>query len=359
MKRFLKSILLFINVAVVLALVLSGYGGHFNPAATSLPGIALMLFPVLLGGTLLLLLFDLFTWRRLAFVPAFAVLLCAPAVWNICPLNIGSPTAPEGYRTVSVMTYNAMQFLNYTDSVGAYGPAETIYRADADIVCIQEGRGRDVTDWPDAVGIRDSIAERYPYRAVGHGNLLLWSKFPFDTIAVRQSGDRTASFQAVRVDVGGTGLTIYNIHLQSIGLSNNDKQLYTSITRRPTAHRLETARYDLVTKLSAAMKARARQAALLREQIDSIGGAAIVVAGDFNDIEDCYAQRCIEGDNLRSVYTSVGRGPSLTYFANRFYFNIDHILYGGDIVPLSYRRPTPRTSDHYPVIATIAIPDEQ
>ena len=191
---------------------------------------------------------------------------------------------------------------------------------------------------------------------MGFDGLLLWSKFPAEAIELRQSGDESASFQCARVDVDGTQLSLYNLHLQSIGLSPDDKQLYTSLTRRPTAHKLENARYDLLSKLSAAMKARARQADLLRAQIDSIGGQNIIVAGDFNDIEDCHAQRVIEGKDLHSVYTSVGRGPSVTYYANRFYFNIDHVLYGSDIVPLSYSRPMARTSDHYPVIVNLAIP---
>lgn len=358
MKRLLKFILLIINIAIVATLLFSGYGGHFSPATSSLPGIALMVFPVVLGSAVFLIIFDLITWRRLAFLPAFGILACASAVWNFCPLNFSTPTLPEGSREFKVLTYNAYNFVNFSskDSAGYNSTINTILNYDADVVCLQESRPTDPAYWRDVAAQADSLTARYPYRSHGHKSLHLLSKYPFDTIDVRQPDDPSAMFQCVRLNVDGTPVVLYNIHLQSIGLSTDDKALYGSITRHPTTDKLENARYGMIAKLSAAMKARSHQAIMLRHNIDSIGGPNIIVAGDFNDIEDCHAQRIIEGKTLESTFTSVGFGPTVTYYANRFYFNIDHILYGGNLKAMSYERGHGRSSDHYPVMGTFALP---
>lgn len=360
MKRLFKFILLVINIAVAAALIFSGYGGHFNPATSTLPGIALMLFPIVLGAVLFILFFDLITWRRLAFLPALAILACAPAVWNFCPMNLSTHTLPEGYRSIKVLSYNVSNMRDYSNNdilPDSINPTVTaILATDADIVCLQESQVTDPSLWSNIPLQSDSITTRYPYRAHGHGTLSIWSKFPFDTLAMRQYPEASSMYQCARINIDGTPVTLYNVHLQSIGLSRDDKALYGSITRRPTTHKLENARSSMITKLSAAMRARALEAALLRQQIDSIGGSDIIVTGDFNDIEDCYAQRLIQGRTLRSAFTSAGFGPTVTYHDNRFYFNIDHILYGGRLKILEYERGRNRSSDHYSVCSTFALP---
>ncbi len=358
MKSLLKFILTVINIAVIAALLFSGYGGHFNPSVSSIPGIALMLFPLILATTCLLLIIDIISWRRLTFLPALALLLCAVPIWNFCPLNIGTPKIGDNYTRLKILTYNAFNFDNYhhRDSATYNNTMSTILSTDADIVCLQESLYDDPSTWNiDSTQI-DSVLTRYPHRLHGYGTLAIWSRYPMEEVRMIQPEDPSGMFMCVKVDVKGTGLTLYNIHLQSLGLNNIDKELYGSITRRPTTDKLENARNGFISKLSHAMKRRAVQARSLRGQIDSIGGRNILVAGDFNDIEDCYAQRVIEGKTLHSTFATVGCGPTVTYYANRFYFNIDHILYGGDLQAIEYLRGESRASDHYPVCGVYAIP---
>lgn len=355
MKHIFKFILLTINIVAACALLFSGYGGHFDPASSSLPGIALMLFPAILTVVIVLILLDLLMWRRLAFLPAFAMLASAAPIWNFCPLNFGSNKLPDGYKEIKLLTYNTYNF-NYVSNIDSVNrAANTILATDADIVCIQEALATDPSEWDNVRVQADSITTRYPYRLHGPSSLAIWSRYPIDSISINQPSDPSGMFQCVKADIDGTPLILYNIHLQSIRLSNDDKALYGSLTRRPTTHKLENARYGMIAKLSAAMKERSIQAKMLRHAIDSIGGSNIIVAGDFNDIEDCHAQRVIEGSNLKSTFTTVGFGPTVTYYANRFYFNIDHILYGGDIKAIDYKCLRSRASDHYPVTGTFAL----
>ncbi len=156
--------------------------------------------------------------------------------------------------------------------------------------------------------------------------------------------------------VDSVPLNLYNIHLQSIGLSDDDKKLYGSLTRNVTSRKLEKARHGMLSKLSQAMKERAHQAIMLRNELDSVGGPNIIVAGDFNDISDCWTQRKIMGRDLKSAFTSAAVGPTVTYYANRFYFNIDHVLYSNNLQTIKYERLDSRASDHYPVLVTFSFP---
>ena len=356
MTRILKTVWLIINLVASAALLLSGYGGHINPATWPIGAIALMIFPLLLAVIVLIILIDLATWRRLTFLPTFSLLICAPAIWSICPLNISRPKASPSEQVLSVMTYNVYNFYDVhkpdscQNSINTY---TTIIAADADIVCLQESPPiLNSAGWGKPE-LRDSVMALYPYRT-NNETQNIWSKYPFEIIDMPLTGEPTAIFQCARVQVNDSEIMVYNVHLQSIGLSTEDKELYDNLTSKPTTHYIEEGR-GLISKITQAMKKRAEHAQILHQVIDSIGGERIIVCGDFNDIEGCYAERCIADHRLRSLYTSVGFGPVITYYVNRFYFNIDHILYGG-LKPLTYECIKVKASDHYPVKGTFAIP---
>ncbi|MDE6801691.1 MAG: endonuclease/exonuclease/phosphatase family protein, partial [Muribaculaceae bacterium] len=359
MRGFLKLILLILNIAAAAGLLVSAYGGHINPLTTTIPGMMLMLFPGLLLLSVVMLLVDLFACRRMMFVQGFAILLSAPAIWNICPLNFFTNEAKPNERELKVMTYNVRYLL--TDSKDSlHHSLSAIIREDPDIVLLQECRADDPIHWTRYSTQVDTLMERYPHRVIEFDSMVMWSKFPIDTLRMEQYPDPSAFFSAADIDIDGYQLTVLNVHLQSLSLSNNDKELYYNLTvgnlATITDDRIDSTPENLVKKLSSAMEKRAEQAILLRSQIDSLGRSNILVAGDFNDIADCWAQRTIMGHDLKSTFSAVGLGPTISYNAFHFYFNIDHMLYGGDIRPLSIRRGRELSSDHYPVTATYAIP---
>lgn len=359
MRRFLTILLIALNILICCLLLISGYGGHVNPAATPLPGLLLMTFPILLLAAILLLVVDIIAKRRLALLPAFCILFSAPAIWSFCPLNFFSYSAAEGERELKVMTYNVFQFADMqhpdaTDTIN--GSITAILSADADIVCIQEGSMRDIAEWGRYESQSDSILSQYPYRLHDNVGMMIWSKYPLQPIELRRPDDPSSDFMGADVDIDGYRLTVISVHLQSLDLSPDDKTAYVNFTMGQPSAVENGAGADIFHKLTAAMRIRAGQALLLRSQIDSLARPNIIVAGDFNDINDCWAQRTIMGRDIRNTYTAVGFGPTISYHADRFYFNIDHILYGGDIRPLSIKRGSHRSSDHYSVTATYAIP---
>lgn len=360
MKRVLKILFMCLNVVVAVVMLTSAYGGHVNPLTTTIPGIMLMMFPGFLAASIFLLVLDAFIYRRMIFIQGFAILFSAPAIWNICPLNFFSYHVKDGERELKIMTYNVYNMEDLTSGTPGdtiHGSLSTIIAGDADIVILQEARPSDVSKWYPYNSQVDTLVRRYPYRTFDE-SMSVWSRYPVKSVDVIQPDSESSMFFVADVDIDGYPLTVYNVHLQSLGLNDGEKALYYNLTKGETSA-LEDAPITprgLVSKLSLAMKLRAEHAMLLRAQIDSLQRPNVIVAGDFNDIADCWAQRTIMGRTLRNTFTSVGLGPTISYNANRFYFNIDHVLYGGDIRPLKMEWGRRRSSDHYPVIATYAIP---
>lgn len=360
MRRFLKILLIILNIVVAATMLIAAYGGHVNPLTTSIPGIMLMMFPGFLLASVLILVIDLIFSRRLMFIQGFAILFCAPAIWNICPLNFFSYSLRDGERQLKVMTYNVYNMYDFSagNPGGAtHGSLAAIIDSRADIVILQEALPTDPSMWTQFGSSIDTIVGLYPHRVLT-GTMAVWSKYPLSKIDVPQPDSQSSKIFVADVDVDGFPLTVYNVHLQSLGLSDHEKELYYNLTRGEALglENSDASTRGLLSKLSVAMKLRAEHALMLRGYIDSLARPNVIVAGDFNDIADCWAQRTIMGRDLHNTFTQVGFGPTISYNANRFYFNIDHMLYGGDLRPLKMDWGRQRSSDHYSVTSTYAIP---
>ncbi len=371
LKKIISTTWIAVNIVAAAALMFAGYGAAVSPDVSAVPAIAFMAFPAFVLLSVVLLVLSLFIKRKYALIQATALILTAGPLLTFCPLNFRGErhlSAVERQRTVKILSYNVYSFFQYDPDilVPLYFPESNqtldyIMSSDADIVCLQEAMTEYNLNYhyPKEA---DSLLRLYPYQYVGAHNCAIFSRHPFDTIAIRQPDDPTASFIAAQFEIDGTPLTLYNIHLQSIGLSKDDKKLYEDLSEGKTRRDIGKFGNQMMTKLGDAFRHRARQAHLLRSQIDSIAATRpssadnIILTGDFNDISGCYAMRVISGSTMHDTYTSVGLGPLVTYHAHRFYFPIDHILYSGSITPLSFSRGNLKTSDHYPINATFLLP---
>lgn len=358
MKKFLKITLLCFNVIILACTLFAAFGNHLDPAVWVVPAAAYMVFPIMLALTIVLLLLDLISWKKLAFAPAAVILLTASTIWSWCPMSLphvhDEDLKPQGFK---IMTYNVFEFMNYTDTLvtaDGFPTLEIISDADADIILLQEYPHT----YPEARWDADStlgLQLRYPYRLATDSGMVIMSRYPMEEIPLTQPLDPSGDFLGARIAMGNDTLAVINVHLQSIRLTDTDKELYDGITRNGAVNTntLKEARHTLLSKLGYAFRERASQARLLREQLDTLAlGNRIIVAGDFNDLSNCWAMRHIKANDLHNTFDAVGRGPEITYWGHRLYFNIDHLLYGDGLKPLDIEHIYRRASDHYPVTAT-------
>ena len=353
----IRSLWTLLNIACGLCTLLAGYGGYINPDKFALAQLANMTFPGWIVLTLILLAVNLFIRKKLAWLSVAVLVACIGPILTISPLNFTSRSLSpdDDSRTFTLLTYNVYNFRDHQGVNPEWGNRTLSYilSTDADIVCLQESSNL------NGVGKkaqRDSINTRYPYRLYSNrsGEVLL-SKYHATEIDTPQPDWGSGSFCAYNVEVEGHEVTVVNCHLQSIGLTDDDKELYRELTdkelRNPSRSELSKVKNGIVTKLLAAFRIRAQQARYIKEFLATRKGNVILV-GDFNDVPGSYAYRTIKSDGLKDAYSECAFGPTVTYNDNRFYFRIDQMLYRGDLEAVRIKRGDLRSSDHYPLLAT-------
>lgn len=360
--RLLRIILTLLALLTAAITVASAYAGMISPLSWALPSVLAMIFPVMLLVSMIMTVINLFLCRRAAAIGALSLVCCWSPIRTICPLNLFTPDV-EG-QPIRLMTYNVLQLEDFTGATGRDDPNPTlrmIAGSGADIVALQECY--DIATLVDRKTNRellDSISRTYPYRSFGARGQSLLSKYPFEEITLSEPNADEFRVRAFRIFVGNDTLVLFDVHLQSIGLTPDDKQLYRDLTRGDTQGRgikseLREIRSDLISKLTAAFRARAMQTAKLLDMISETGGRCIV-CGDFNDVPGCYALRTLCDAGFRDAWRESARGPAITYHANRLFFRIDHILYSPSLLtPLRTRSLPWPSSDHYPVEMTFVL----
>lgn len=350
-----------INLFVGLLTVVSAYCGYIPPEKFAFAQVVNMLFPGFITLSFALLLADLFIYKKSALIAFMGILLCTGPLLDIFPLNFKKKalTYNEEQRAFSVLTYNVFDFYDNQGEEPEWGNRSLSYilSTDADIVCLQEGGSIAGLKHVGSSAQRDTLRHRYPFRVEAPANAgeMLFSKFPAERIPTPQPEWGTGKYTAYRLEVEDHQLLLINCHLQSIGLSPDDKAVYRELTDKdlkPTRRELSQVKYDLLPKLSNAFRKRGEQVRHIKSFIDSIGAENVVLVGDFNDVAGSYAYRTIRKAGLKDAYAQCAFGPTITYNTSRFYFHIDQVFYKGDLRPVSITRGKTKSSDHYPMLTT-------
>lgn len=376
-RTFGRIVLWILTAISVAGLCLASFGGNFNPAELRGISLVILAMPVWLLLWLITTVLDLF-WNRKALVfCVLAFIACASAIWDFCPLNLFGPSEKKyaDCPKFTLLTYNIASFMSIRDEYpGDINPTVSyIIKRNADVVCLQETEVTLASPFARYHITReqiDSINALYPYRVLYGGFLTVLSKYPVEAIhtpPLNESKKQKWTIYPIgvfRLNIEGVPVTLFNVHLQSYGLSASDKELYKNFAdgkeiaeaaEGSTKSVLSDFKRKIYRKVQRASAHRAVEAEALCRYIDKFGGPNIIVAGDFNDVPGCYTIRRLEDCDLKQVYPRLGFGPMITFNADRFYFRIDHILYRGSLTPLRIARGTIKSSDHYPLEATFAI----
>ncbi len=363
---FFRGVLIFFTLLASLGLIVASYGGDIAP--DKIRGICLMVmtFPLWAMFMIFMTVLDAIWCKKALVICLLTYIACGTALWEFSPLNIFTPDEDDypSDRKFSVMTYN---ICNFSTRNGEYPNGQNpsisfILRENADIVCLQEAQGIHASAYGVKISSQqiDSLNKVYPYIYLyGHSQMLL-SKYPAKLIPSGKKRPGSNEIAIFQLKVEGLPITLINVHLRSYGLTSDDKLFYREITELNTGEEsikeeMLNIKSQLLRKIQDAAELRAEEAERIGEYIRRFGGPNVILVGDFNDVPGCYTLRRMRDFEMRQVYEDVGFGPMITYFDNRFYFRIDHMLYRGNLEPLDMDRPSHDSSDHSPLIATFAI----
>lgn len=351
-----------LNVLIAGIAIFSGYASYVDQEYMPFAGILAMTFPLWYLLSAILLVANLILCRWLSLVSLLTLLIALKPFLVFCPLNFSKSelTDEEKERSFKIMSYNVLSMI---DVEGLSTPdnnrtMHTILNSGADAVALFEnenmGSLKHFVPQPQI----DSLNTIYPYFSRGSRGTVLYSKRPILHIVPPENTHSQGSIEIFRTSVNNSRpLNIIAVHLESFGLSDEDKELYLDLTdtdkleesdKKETLHRV---RRQLLSKLMQAFQKRALQAKMLRTFVEQLQGD-VIVCGDFNDVPGCRTIKILQEIGMKDAYAEVALGPTITYNAPYFNFRIDHVLWRGGFHPVNIERGNIASSDHYPMLTT-------
>jgi len=366
-RRIITVLLWILSFISSTALILGCFGGNMQPVEYR--GICLMV--MMLPGWIILMLLstvlNIFWCRKALPLSILVWIACAAGIWEFMPFNLSRPSLEKAaeYPQFTFLTYNVTNLTDLTDRYpGGINPTvSNILKINADVVNLQEAVVLTPSEKIHLTEAQtDSLHRLYPYIIMYGKSQMLMSKYPAEAI---HTGDHNKNYSEIaifRLNIEGTPITLFDVHLSSFSLTQQDKELFKDVTDlKDTEGDLKGTVTDvksqLLSKVQRAAELRQIDAERLGRFIDRFGGPNVIVAGDFNDVPGCYTLRYLADFKLRQVYPELGFGPMITFNRDRFYFRIDHVLYRGSLKPLRIQRGSSLASDHYPLLLRFAITD--
>ena len=345
LKRFSISIFLGANICTILLLWLCVGLTYISPEIMPRMSILTLAFPVFLIVDLLFVAFWLLFHARLVWVPIVGLLVVGSYVLDYCPIQfLSSSDSEETDGTISFVTFNVGYMKTDEQKEGLIQFINTV---DADIICLQELGKSFLTQHKEWIDSTD-------YHTLQINTVAVLSRLPFlsDTIRVN-SPTRSNHSMACWIDCHGDSLLIINNHLESNGLSPEEKDEYTNAITDPHRQTIKSSSKKLMGKLSEAAAYRGAQADTIRALVERNAQHSIIVCGDFNDTPISYSYQKI-ARRLTSAYRQAASGPGFTYSQRSFPVRIDHLFYSDDWTCTSCRIDrTVSSSDHYPLIVRL------
>ncbi len=354
------------NILIALCTISAAYAGLVDPNVTALPAMLALTFPAWILLTIILLVINLFISWKLVVIPGATLLICLGPVISNTPLTfMKEKITPENKdRAFVLLSYNTMGLFDTRDEPqqphypgdgrSPVNPTLSyIIRSGADLVCIQEfpkylKPNERLRITQEQI---DSLYEIYPHHTSNYAETIL-SKYPLYPLPLKDPKQEYQPYTPAVVNIMGRKTLVVSAHLESFGLDDSDKALYHEVTQGEGGNKIDAVKRQLLPKLSEAFRNRAVQAQELRQLIDSMNIQNVIIAGDFNDVPDCFAMRRLAGTDLHNAYSVAGHGPIITFHTNRFYFHIDHVLYRGALEAIDFKTGDSDSSDHYPIITT-------
>lgn len=235
-----------------------------------------------------------------------------------------SADGSEGHAPLRIVSWNAEGFQLNKETLQA--SAAFIRNLHPDVICLQE-RPHDNLLHRDSI----SAAFGYPYRVFNSRedevlNLAVYSRYPLSNRKEYYFPDSYNKVLQIDLQCDGTIIRLFNIHLQTTGMS------------------LAYQGNNLLHTYQLNARERNRQAQLLAEAVAS-SPYPVILCGDLNDIPVSYAYRILT-DQLDDCFLVAGSGWGGTYQPACNLFRIDYTLCSPQLKTSAYRLYSNRWSDH-------------
>lgn len=363
-RKVTKKTFLIINIIVGLAFWGGASVKYFDPQTYWF----LSLLTITLPFIILLLLAFLIFWLIIRPVWSLLSVVFLAVGWNAV-MNIIPARLPYSFQirknstSVRIMSWNVEQFnIQHSKSFpgGKRKMIELINFYDPDIACFQEVVAGDNPKAINYLPAIDSLLHFkdmfFAYKLANdfdryhHFGTIIYSKYPIlrKQFVVNNPNDYNSTFQFVDVLIGKDTVRIFNVHLQSLKFSKQNREYLDSGEVHSTT--VDESR-SVIAKIKTGIEKRAIQADFIKD-IMIHSPYPKILCGDFNDVPVSYAYEVI-GKNMQNAFVKRGYGLSRTFNGITPTLRIDNIFADSNFTFLQYKRIKKDLSDHFPIIADV------
>jgi endonuclease/exonuclease/phosphatase family metal-dependent hydrolase len=357
LRKIIKKIIVWANVVVAAAMLLSYLAVIINPEKITLPAYFGLAYPYLLLVNLIFIIGWGVKLKKEVLISAVVLLLGLTHMNNF--IQFGKKKTGE--FDFSVTSYNVRLFSRWEEEDEEEVKIITLLeQALPDIICFQE--------FYPTYGLRnveftfvDALDPDYHFHLKllnNSGNkspgILTISKYPIISkgdIVHPESASLTIYSDIV---IGSDTIRVYNNHLQSFRLRRMENSLLEEIAEVRDSERINEIK-GLSLSLKQGFVQRASQSKLVKEHIKN-SPYPVIVCGDFNDTPVSYSYRKIR-KGLEDAFVDSGTGAGFTYKDKYPSNRIDYILFDTDFECEGFDLTRINYSDHYPITGFFSFGD--
>ena len=347
MRSLLRSFTRLASAIVIVLTFLAYLAPHVNPE--KFRGLVFFgtAFPWLLWANVVLLLVWAYRRNRFAFYHLGILILGGFYITRFVGINVGQ-SEKETARSFTIVTHNLGGMWPYRADEANYEEMAKEYalflkkNGLPEIICTQETRGQFYKELARELG----YAHQFNLKK---GTVIL-SKFPMSGGGEIPFDQTKNSTLWVDVEVNGSPLRVYNVHLQSNKVTAEAGQVLDEgdINKRSTWRQV----MQIMHKVGGATKQRAAQARAFREHMHNCPHP-VIVCGDFNDTPNSYVYRLM-AEGMEDTFHQKGRGLGTTFAGPLPFLRIDYILSEPGMQVEECRVVRARLSDHFPVFSRLS-----
>ena len=340
------SILIGANIATIVLMWASCLTTELSPIIHPRLSQAGLLFPVFLAIDIAFLLVWLFVSWRWLLLPVIGIIGCWNYVRDYCPLNLGR----DKEDGILVLSYNVANFFTEeSNEMDGQKTKEYILKSNADIICLQECP-KQGSIFPE---LKETLEAQGYKTKFAHG-LRIFSKWPFVGKAIHEEKNDTGNGSlAWMINIDGDTTLVVNCHLQSNGISEEEKDVYENAIDSYDQEQMKATGKLLLSRLSQAASKRAGQTDTLCSIIKQYEGRSIIVTGDMNDTPISHTFQKLT-NHLNSAFTESGNGLGISFIRKGFPVRIDHIFVSKNLrTGSTYIDSEIESSDHHPILTRV------
>lgn len=366
-RRFLGRIVLLLNLGAIVWLGLCVAAAYVHPATVRYLAIFSLSTPfAILVNILFVLAWLILSTRKIrALLSVVALAASYKVVGAIFAMNYFKENDfSRAPNTIKVMHWNAHGMGLFDEPYSKEQKNKIIeYLAgeDADIISLPEFavRKAEINTATAKTIMKKGGYKDYRFQAdntLGKNIFLgtaIFSRYEIYGFKAHKLSDYIYMLQGDIVPPGADTIRFFSVHLNTFGLSDNDKDYIEEVASNTDKADLVRSR-SYLWKFNYAFLRRAREVKVAREVIEA-SPYPVIVCGDLNDLPASYTYTRIS-EGLRDAFLQRGSGLGRTYSRLSPTLRIDYIFYHPSALRcIGYKSPYTPLSDHNPVIANFQI----